>query len=198
VCSSDLENISQYGVPVVVAINAFPTDTPKEIDFVVSFCKKRGAEAAVSRVWEKGGNGGEELAKKVLWTLEKKKSSFSVLYDNKKGIKEKIETIARKIYGADGVNFSEKAKKQMEKLAADGFSNLPICIAKTQYSLSDNPALLGRPKNFVVNIRELRLSNGAGFVVAISGEVMTMPGLPKIPAAEMIDVDKDGKISGLF
>ncbi|MFZ2975508.1 MAG: formate--tetrahydrofolate ligase [Candidatus Moraniibacteriota bacterium] len=193
-----LENLKKFGVPVVVAINVFPTDTKKEIDFVKLRCKKMVAEVAVSNIWAKGGEGGIDLAKKLLETLEKNKTKFKPIYDEKKSIEEKIEKIAKDIYGAREVKFSAKAKKQMEKIEAMKLDKVPICIAKTQYSLSDDPKLLGRPKNFTINISELRLSNGAGFIVAIAGEIMTMPGLPKIPASEKIDITDEGIIKGLF
>ena len=193
-----LENLKKFGVPAVVAINIFPTDTEKEIELVEEKAGKLGAKFARSYVWEKGGEGGIELANAVLETIENEKSNFAPLYDEKKSITEKIETIAREIYGAGPVSFSEKAKEQMSMLEAENLDKVPICIAKTQYSLSDDPKLLGRPKGFKFSIRELRLSNGAGFIVAIAGDMMTMPGLPKEPAAEKIDVDENGKISGLF
>lgn len=193
-----LENIKKFGLPSVVAINVFPDDTKKEIDLVVSFCKKMEVPAAVSHVWEKGGKGGEKLAQKLLEILETKKANFKPLYSEKKSIQEKIEIIARTIYGARGVNFSPKAKRQMEKLAKENLDKMPICIAKTQYSFSDNPKLLGRPRGFTLTITELRISNGAGFIVALAGKIMTMPGLPKFPAAEKIDLDKNGRIKGLF
>ncbi len=193
-----LENLKKFGVPVVVAINVFPTDTKKEINFVFSRCKKLGAQVAVSNIWAEGGEGGVDLAKKVLETLEKNKTKFKVLYDEKKKIKEKIEKIAREIYGAREVKFGAKAQKQMEKIETMKLDGVSICIAKTQYSLSDDPKLLGRPKDFTINISELRLSNGAGFIVAIAGEIMTMPGLPKIPASQKIDITDEGIIKGLF
>jgi len=193
-----VENLKKFGVPVVVAVNVFPTDTQKELKLLEQMVKKLGATYALSHVWEKGGAGGEDLAKAVLETLAKKKSNFKVLYSQESHIKVKIETIAQKIYGAKGVEFSAKAQKQMEKLEKEKLDKLPICIAKTQYSFSDDPKLLGRPKGFTLNIRELRISNGAGFIVAIAGEIMTMPGLPKVPAAEKIDVSEDGEIEGLF
>jgi formate--tetrahydrofolate ligase len=193
-----LENLKKFGVPVVVAVNVFPTDTKKEINLVISRCKKLGAQVAVSEVWAKGSEGGIELAKKLLETLETKKAKFKLLYDEKKSIQEKIEKIALEIYGARGVEFSAKAQKQMKKIEELKLDKVPICIAKTQYSLSDNPKFLGRPKDFVINITELRLSNGAGFIVALAGEIMTMPGLPKIPAAESIDITDSGVIEGLF
>ncbi|HUD08855.1 MAG TPA: formate--tetrahydrofolate ligase [Candidatus Saccharimonadales bacterium] len=193
-----LENLKKFSVPAVVAINIFPTDTEKEIELVEEKAGKLGAKFARSYVWEKGGEGGIELANAILETIENEKSDFAPLYDEKKSITEKIETIARKIYGAGSVSFSEKAKERISMLEAENLDKVPICIAKTQYSLSDDPRLLGRPEGFEFNIRELRLSNGAGFIVAIAGDMMTMPGLPKVPAAEKIDVDDKGRISGLF
>lgn len=193
-----VENLKKFGVPVVVAVNVFPTDTQKELKLLEQMVKKLGAAYALSHVWERGGAGGEDLAKVVLETLAKKKANLKVLYSEQSRIKVKIETIAQKIYGAKSVEFSTKAQKQMEKLEKDKLDKLPICIAKTQYSFSDDPKLLGRPKGFTLNIRELRISNGAGFIVAIAGEIMTMPGLPKVPAAEKIDVSEDGEIEGLF
>jgi formate--tetrahydrofolate ligase len=193
-----LENIKKFGVPVVVAINVFPTDTKKEIALVLERCKSLGVEASISEVWACGGEGGKKLAEKVLETLSKKKSNFKVLYSETQHIKTKIETIAQKIYGAGKVEFSSKAMRQMEKLEQDRLDKIPVCIAKTQYSFSDNPKLLGRPKGFTLSISELRLSNGAGFVVAITGDIMTMPGLPKIPAAEKINVTDGGIAEGLF
>lgn len=193
-----LQNMKKFGVPAVVAINVFPTDTQKEIDLVFSRCEKLGSSVAVSRVWEKGSLGGIELAEKLLETLKKKKSKFKPIYDEKKSIQEKIVKVALGIYGAKEVKFSSKAEKQIKKLEEFGFDKVPVCIAKTQYSFSDDPKLLGAPKDFTFNISEIRLSNGAGFVVALSGDIMTMPGLPKIPSAEKIDVSEEGIISGLF
>lgn len=193
-----IENIQKFGVPAVVAINVFPSDTEKEIRLVVSKVKNLSSEVAVSHIWEKGSEGGMDLAKLVIKTIEKKKSRFRTLYDSQKNIPEKIEIIARNIYGASGVKFSARAMKQIEKLKSDRMDKLPVCIAKTQYSLSDNPTLLGRPKNFDIFISEIRISNGAGFIVALAGDIMTMPGLPKVPAAEKIDIDENGNISGLF
>jgi formate--tetrahydrofolate ligase len=193
-----LENLKKFGVPAVVAINIFPTDTEEEIKLVEEKTRSLGARFARSYAWEKGGEGGLEIAKTVLDVIENEKSEFKPLYGEKKSIQEKIETIAKEIYGAGSVSFSELAKKQISMLEEENLDKVPICIAKTQYSLSDNPKVLGRPENFVFNIRELRLSNGAGFIVAIAGDIMTMPGLPKIPAAEKIDVDDEGVISGLF
>ena len=193
-----IENLQKYGVPVVVTLNSFITDTPAETAYVQKFCEDRGCEFALSEVWEKGGQGGIALAEKVLKTLEEKESNFHVLYDEKLPIKEKIAAIAREIYGADGVNYVASAEKQIQKLEELGFGELPVCMAKTQYSLSDNPDLLGRPEGFEISVREAYVSAGAGFVVVLTGAVMTMPGLSKNPAAYGIDVDDDGKITGLF
>ncbi len=193
-----IENLRQYGVPIVVTLNSFVTDTQAETDFVKRFCEERGCEFALSEVWEKGGAGGTELASKVLKTLEEKESRFEVLYEDILSLQEKIETIASRIYGADGVTYTAAAVKQLQNLEKLGFGNLPVCMAKTQYSLSDDPALLGRPAGFRVNVREAYVSAGAGFVVVLTGAVMTMPGLPKRPAACQIDVDENGKITGLF
>ena len=193
-----MENLQKYGVPVVVALNAFLTDTEEEIGFVRDFCKKRGCEFAISDVWEKGGEGGIALAEKVLETLEKKESSFHVLYEDNLSLKEKIETVAKEIYGAGKVNYAPTAEKQLKQMENLGFGKLPVCMAKTQYSLSDNPEFLGRPEGFTMNVREAYVSAGAGFVVVLTGAVMTMPGLPKEPAALRIDVGQDGVIMGLF
>ncbi len=193
-----IENLRQYGVPIVVTLNSFVTDTQAETDFVKRFCEERGCEFALSEVWEKGGAGGTELASKVLKTLEEKESRFEVLYEDTLSLQEKIETIASRIYGADGVTYTAAAVKQLQNLEKLGFGNLPVCMAKTQYSLSDDPALLGRPAGFRVTVREAYVSAGAGFVVVLTGAVMTMPGLPKRPAACQIDVDENGKITGLF
>ena len=193
-----IENLHKYGVPIVVTLNSFVTDTEAEISFVRRFCEDRGCEFAVSEVWEKGGTGGVELANKVLETLEKKESRFKVLYDDNLSLKEKIETVASEIYGAGGVSYTTASERQLQKLQEMGFGNLPVCMAKTQYSLSDDPSLLGRPVGFNMNVREVYVSAGAGFVVVLTGTVMTMPGLPKKPAAYQIDVKEDGKITGLF
>ena len=193
-----IENIGKYGVPVVVTLNAFDTDTESELDFVRDFCNKKGCDFALSRVWAKGGEGGEELAGAVLNTLANKKSDYRPLYDTDLAISEKIETIAREIYGAGSVSYSDAASKKMAELTKQGFGNLPVCMAKTQYSLSDDPALLGRPEGFTLNVRDMYVSAGAGFIVALTGNIMTMPGLPKRPAAYDIDVDENGKITGLF
>ena len=193
-----IENLQKYGVPVVVTLNSFITDTEDEISYVRSFCEERNCEFALSSVWEKGGEGGIELAQKVLETLEKKESHFKLLYPDEMPLKDKIETVAKEIYGADGVQFSPVALKQLQKLTELGFGNLPVCMAKTQYSLSDDPLKLGRPQNFEISVREVYVSAGAGFVVVLTGAVMTMPGLPKKPAAFGIDVNEDGVITGLF
>lgn len=193
-----IENLQKYKVPVVVTLNSFITDTEAEISYVKQFCEERNCEFAISEVWEKGGDGGIELAKKVLNTLETKKSDFEVIYDDSLSLKEKIETVAKEIYGADRVSYVGSASKQLQKLEELGFGNMPVCMAKTQYSLSDDPALLGRPENFEVTVREAYVSAGAGFVVVLTGAVMTMPGLPKQPAAYNIDVNDEGVITGLF
>ncbi|MCR5596004.1 MAG: formate--tetrahydrofolate ligase [Lachnospiraceae bacterium] len=193
-----IENIQQYGVPVIVALNAFVSDTEAETEFVRKFCEERNCEFALSTVWEHGGDGGIELAKKVLYTLENKESRFRLIYDDEAPIRDKIESVACKIYGADGVDFSASALKQMESLEKLGFGKLPVCMAKTQYSLSDDASKLGCPKKFKINVREMYVSAGAGFIVVLTGTVMTMPGLPKSPAAFRIDVDENGKITGLF
>ena len=193
-----IENLQKYGVPVVVTLNSFITDTEEEISFVKDFCEERNCEFALSEVWEKGGEGGIALAGKILDTLEHKESHFKVLYEDHLSIKEKIEKVAQEIYGAAGVDFAPAAVKQIKKLEELGFGSLPVCMAKTQYSLSDDPSLLGRPEGFRINVREAYVSAGAGFVVVLTGAVMTMPGLPKNPAAFNIDVDDNGVITGLF
>ena len=193
-----IENLQLYGVPVVVTLNRFVSDTDAELAFVREFCEKRGCDFALANVWEKGGEGGIELANAVLNTLETKESHFKVLYEDTLSIKEKIETIAKKIYGADGVTYSVEADRAIAKIEEMGFANMPVCMAKNQYSLSDDAKKLGRPTGFTVNIREVYVSAGAGFVVAITGAIMTMPGLPKVPAAERIFVDDEGVTHGLF
>ncbi len=193
-----IENLHKYRVPIVVTLNAFVSDTEDEIRFVRQFCEERGCEFAISKVWENGGEGGIELAQKVLETLEEKESHFQVLYGDELSLKEKIHAVATEIYGADGVSYAPAAEKQLRKLEELGFGELPVCMAKTQYSLSDDPTLLGRPSGFQLNVREAYVSAGAGFVVVLTGAVMTMPGLPKEPAAYRIDVDDNGKITGLF
>ena len=193
-----IENLQLYGVPVVVTLNRFVSDTDAELAFVREFCEKRGCDFALANVWEKGGEGGIELANAVLNTLETKESHFKVLYEDNLSIKEKIETIAKKIYGADGVTYSAEADRAIAKIEEMGFANMPVCMAKNQYSLSDDAKKLGRPTGFTVNIREVYVSAGAGFVVAITGASMTMPGLPKVPAAERIFVEDEGVTHGLF
>ena len=192
-----IENIHKFGLPTVVAINAFPTDTSKELEFVREKCVELGAEVALSEVWAKGGVGGLELAEKVLAACDKP-SNFNFIYDENQSIEEKITAIATEIYGADGVNFTQQAQKAIAELTALGFDKTPICMAKTQYSLSDDMTKLGRPKDFSITVREVRVAAGAGFLVALTGDIMTMPGLPKEPAAERMDIDNTGKISGLF
>lgn len=193
-----LENIAAFGLPCVVALNHFPTDTPAEVAAVGAACALNGVRMAISRVFAEGGAGGENLARSVLECLDEDGKNFQFLYPEDLPLPEKIRTIAQKIYGADDVALTAQAKKDLEAIEKQGLGNLPVCMAKTQYSLSDNPALLGRPTGFSVTVRELRLSAGAGFVVALTGDIMTMPGLPKKPAAEIIDIDNDGQISGLF
>ena len=193
-----IENLQKFGVPVVVTLNSFVTDTKEEIAFVENFCKERNCEFALSEVWEKGGEGGIELAKKVLDTLEHKEAHFKPLYDDEMSLMDKIKTIATKIYGADDVTYSKAALKELKHIEEMGMGNFPVCMAKTQYSLSDDASKLGRPTGFTVNVREVYVSAGAGFVVAITGSIMTMPGLPKVPAANNIDVTNDGVITGLF
>ncbi len=192
-----LENINKYGVPVVVALNEFPTDTAAEIEYVTKRCVELGAEVALSQVWAKGGEGGEELARKVIKAAETP-SIFKFLYDDDMSLQEKIAVICKEIYGADGVTYSTEAQRMLNTYEEQGFGRLPVCIAKTQYSLSDNPDLKGRPRDFTVSIKEVRLAAGAGFIVALAGTVMTMPGLGKTPAAENIDILADGQIIGLF
>ncbi|EIC94888.1 formate--tetrahydrofolate ligase [Lachnoanaerobaculum saburreum F0468] len=193
-----IENIKLFGVPVVVTLNHFVTDSKAEIDFIREFCESRKCEFAVSKVWEEGGKGGVELAKKILYTLENKESHFTPLYPDDMSIEDKLYTIATKIYGAKNVTYSPAAKKAIDRAKALGFGNLPVCVAKNQYSLSDDQNKLGRPENFDINVREAYINAGAGFVVAVTGSIMTMPGLPKVPAAEAVDVDENGNIVGLF
>lgn len=192
-----IENIHKFGLPAVVAINAFPTDTKEELDFVEAKCKALGADVALSEVWGKGGAGGIELAEKVEAVMQKN-NNFHFMYDVNQSIPEKITTIAKEIYGADGVNFTKAAQKQLKEIEDLGYDKMPICMAKTQYSFSDDATKLGRPTGFTITVRELRLSAGAGFIVALTGNVLTMPGLPKHPAAENMDIDNNGKITGLF
>ncbi len=193
-----IENLHKFGVPVVVTLNSFVTDTKAETDFVEQFCKERGCEFALSEVWEKGGEGGIDLANKVLETIEHKESNFKVLYDDSLSLKEKIETVAKEIYGADGVTYSQAAERELKRITDLGMGDFPVCMAKTQYSLSDDAKKLGRPSGFKINVREVYASAGAGFVVAVNGSIMTMPGLSKKPAAYGIDVDDNGVITGLF
>lgn len=197
-----IENMKKFGVPVVVAINRFHTDSEEELKTIENFCLERGVLTSMCEVFARGGDGGTDLAEKIVKTIDmnekNSKNTFSPLYDEKSPIKEKIGIIAREIYGADGVSYSAKAEKNIARLNELGFDKLPVCMAKTQYSLSDNPKLLGRPSGFTLNVREVDISAGAGFVVVLTGNVMTMPGLPKVPAANNMDIDKDGKITGLF
>lgn len=200
ICNLDahLDNMKKFGVPVVVAINAFPTDTAEEMEFIRKHCAERGVRVALSEVFAKGGEGGEELAREVLTVLDEGKADFHMLYEDELPLEEKIRKIAKEIYGADGVTFAPAAHKELMNITDMGYGSLPVCIAKTQYSLSDDASLLGRPSQFVVSVRSARLAAGAGFVVVETGAVMTMPGLPKVPAAEKIDVDNAGVITGLF
>ncbi len=193
-----IENLQKYHVPIVVTLNSFVTDTEAEYEFIKNFCEERGCEFALSEVWEKGAEGGVALAEKVLQTLEEKKSDFAPLYPDELPLTDKIETIAKEIYGADGVTYAPAASRTLKKLTDLGFGNLPVCIAKTQYSLSDDQTKLGRPSGFTINVRDVYVNAGAGFVVAITGAIMTMPGLGKTPAAYGIDVTPEGKITGLF
>lgn len=193
-----IENLQKYGVPVVVTLNAFTADTEAEIAYVKQFCEERNCEFALAKVWEQGGQGGIELAEKVLKTIEQKESNFHVLYEDDLPLRDKITKVATQVYGAGSVKFAPAASKQLKRLEELGYGNLPVCMAKNQYSLSDDPTLLGRPENFEINIREVYVSAGAGFVVVLTGAVMTMPGLPKTPAAYGIDVNDEGRITGLF
>lgn len=193
-----IENIKKFGVPAIVAINKFPTDTQAELDYILNACRELGAEAVLSEVWGKGGAGGEDLARAVVDACENKESNFKLLYDVNASIVEKIETIAKEIYGADGVDFTKGCQKQIANIEKMGFDKIPVCMAKTQYSLSDDPTLLGRPTGFRITVRDIKVSRGAGFLVALTGDVMTMPGLPKVPAANSIDILPDGEIVGLF
>ena len=194
-----IENLQKYGVPVIVTLNSFVTDTQAEIDFVREFCEKRNCEFALSEVWARGGEGGIALAQKVLQVLDQaEENGFHVLYEDTLSLEEKIHRVAAEIYGAGSVSFAPAAKRQLQKLTELGFGNLPVCMAKNQYSLSDDPRLLGRPRGFEITVREVYVSAGAGFVVALTGDVMTMPGLSRKPAAYGIDVDEKGVITGLF
>ena len=193
-----IENLQKYGVPVVITLNSFVTDTEAETSYVEEFCRERGCDFALSEVWEKGGEGGVALAQKILDTLETKESHFKPLYDDEMSLEDKINTIAREIYGADGVDFAPAAKRELDRITSMGMGDFPVCMAKTQYSLSDDAKKLGRPEHFRINVREVYVSAGAEFVVAVTGNIMTMPGLPKVPAANGIDVTDDGVITGLF
>ncbi len=193
-----IENLQKYGVPVVVTLNSFLTDTKAETSYIEEFCRARGCEFALSEVWEKGGEGGIALAERVLETLAEKESHFAPIYSDELSLTEKIETVAREIYGADGVTYSPAALKELKRIEELGMRHFPVCMAKTQYSLSDDQTKLGRPTGFTVNVREVYVSAGAGFVVAVTGAIMTMPGLPRVPAANNIDVDNNGVITGLF
>ncbi len=195
-----IENMHKYGLPVVVAINRFYTDTDAEIEVIKSFCKEMGVEVSLAEIFAKGGEGGTDLAQKVCDTIDKNegKTNFKPIYDEKLPVKEKLEIIAKEIYRADGVVYTAQAEKSLKEINALGYSDIPVCVAKTQYSISDDPTKLGKPENFNITVRDLKLSAGAGFVVALTGDIMTMPGLPKVPAAEKIDCDNDGFITGLF
>lgn len=193
-----IENLHKFGVPVVVTLNNFVSDTEEEVNYIKDKCVSMGADFAIAKVWEKGGDGGVELAEKVIEVLENKESNFHVLYDENDTIENKITAVAKEIYGADGIVIDPKAKKEIARLESLGYDKLPVCIAKTQYSLSDNPSLIGRPRGFEISVKEVRVSAGAGFIVVLTGDVMVMPGLPKVPAAENIDVDSNGNITGLF
>jgi formate--tetrahydrofolate ligase len=192
-----IENIQKFGLPAVVAINAFPTDTKEELYFVETACNKRGAEVALSEVWAKGGEGGLKLAEKVEAAMAKP-NDFHFMYDTEQSVEEKITAVVKEIYGGDGVAFTAAAQKQLAEIKELGFDKMPVCMAKTQYSLSDDAGKIGRPTGFTVTVRELRISAGAGFIVALTGNILTMPGLPKHPAAENMDIDNEGKITGLF
>jgi formate--tetrahydrofolate ligase len=193
-----IENIQSYGLPAVVAVNRFLTDTDDEIALIIERCKILGVEVSLCEVWAKGGEGGIDLANKVVSTVEKAQNNFHVLYDEKLSIKEKINTIVTKIYGGRGVIYSKSAESQIRDIEKFGIDKVPVCMAKTQYSLSDDPTLLGRPSDFDVTVKEVRVSNGAGFIVVLTGDIMVLPGLPKVPAAEKIDIDENGVITGLF
>ncbi|MDZ7547957.1 formate--tetrahydrofolate ligase, partial [Clostridium perfringens] len=193
-----IENIKKFNVPVVVAINKFSTDSDEEVKFIKEYCNNLGVKVALSDVWSKGGEGGVELGEIVFDTLEKDEAKYKPIYDLNDSIENKILTIAKEIYGAKGIVITPNAKKQIKELEKFNLDKLPICMAKTQYSLSDNPALLGRPENFDITVKEVRISNGAGFIVALNGDIMTMPGLPKVPAANKMDILDNGEIIGLF
>ncbi|MBP5206837.1 MAG: formate--tetrahydrofolate ligase, partial [Clostridia bacterium] len=193
---SNIKNF--YGLPFVVSVNRFPTDTDNEIDFIIKKCRELGVNTVLSTVWAEGGKGGEDLAEEVVRLCEEEKGDFRFSYELDSSIAEKIEAVTKKVYGGKGVNILPAAKKQIEKLESLGYGSLPVCIAKTQYSFSDDPKLLGAPEGFEVTVKNVKISAGAGFIVVLTGDIMTMPGLPKSPAAERIDVDENGRISGLF
>ena len=193
---SNMKNV--YKLPCVVAVNRFPTDTDAEIEFIIGKCKELGVNTVLSNVWAEGGKGGEELAREVVRLCDEEKGDFTFSYELDCSIEEKIEAIVKKIYGGNGIVITPQAKKQIAELTALGFDKMPICVAKTQYSFSDDPTKLGAPENFDVTIKNVKVSAGAGFIVVLTGDIMTMPGLPKVPAAERIDVDENGKITGLF
>ena len=193
---SNIKNV--YGLPCVVAVNRFPTDTDKEVDFIIEKCRALGVNVVLSTVWAEGGKGGEALAREVVRLCEEETPHFTFSYEDDLSIAEKIESVVRKVYGGRGINILPAAKKQIEQLTAIGCGKMPVCIAKTQYSFSDDPTKLGAPEDFDVTIKQVKVSAGAGFIVVLTGDIMTMPGLPRVPAAERIDVDDDGVISGLF
>jgi len=193
---SNIKNV--YKLPAVVAVNRFPTDTDAEVEAIIAKCRALGVNVVLSNVWAEGGAGGVELAREVVRLCEEEKGDFTYAYELEGSIEERIETLVKKIYGGDGIAVAPNAKKQIAELTALGFDKLPICMAKTQYSFSDNMTLLGAPEGFTVNVKNVKVSAGAGFLVVLTGDVMTMPGLPKVPSAEKIDVDEDGKITGLF
>jgi len=193
---SNIKNV--YKLPCVVAVNRFPTDTDNEIDFIIAKCRELGVNTVLSTVWAEGGKGGEALAREVVRLCEEEKGDFSFSYELNSSIEEKIEAVVKKVYGGAGINILPNAKKQIQQLTDLGFADKPVCIAKTQYSFSDDPSLLGAPEGFTVTVKNVKISAGAGFIVVLTGEILTMPGLPKVPAAEKIDVDENGKISGLF
>jgi formate--tetrahydrofolate ligase len=193
---SNIKNV--YKLPCVVAVNRFPTDTDNEIEFIIDKCRELGVNTVLSTVWAEGGKGGEDLAREVVRLCEEEKGDFTFSYSDDMSISEKIEAVVKKVYGGNGINIMPNAQKQIKKLESMGFSNCPVCIAKTQYSFSDDPTKLGAPENFTVTVKNVKVSAGAGFVVVLTGDILTMPGLPKVPAAERIDVDENGVISGLF
>ena len=193
---SNIKNV--YKLPSVVAVNRFPTDTDAEIELIIKRCRELGVNVVLSTVWADGGRGGEELAREVVRLCEEEKGDFTYSYEDEMSLKEKIAAVVKKVYGGDGVNYLPSAEKQIAQLEALGFGGCPVCLAKTQYSFSDDPTRLGAPNGFTVTVKNVKISAGAGFVVVLTGDIMTMPGLPKIPAAERIDVDSTGKISGLF